>query len=489
MNDLKKQAYNPYLPSWEYIPDAEPYVYGERLYIFGSHDRFNGTQFCMNDYVCWSASVDDLSDWKYEGVIYRKLQDPYAKEDSIMQAPDMVQGADGRYYLYYTLGLIPFMCVAVSDKITGPYEFYGRVQDKEGQPIGIRGGKDLFQFDPGVFRDDDGRIYLYSGFAPEELGEYAAAFKKYHLDGSYVMELEEDMLTIKEEPKRILPNVGHSEGTGFEGHEFYEASSMRKINGKYYLVYSSILQHELCYAISDCPDRDFSFGGTLVSNGDVGYNGRKELLNYTGNTHGSLVNIRGQWYIFYHRQTNRHNYSRQACAEAVYMDEKGHFSQAEITSCGLNGKPLEGVGVYPAHIACNLWSKEGALQYGVSSTPEAKEHPYFTQKGEDRESDENQYIANMRDGATAGYKYFSLDKLSAISLLMSGTGNGVMQVRTDIGAEPIAEIKVDCRGTDEIWFETKSILNQNLTQADKGTALYFTYTGDGSVNFHGFVLE
>ena len=57
------QAFNPYLPSWEYIPDAEPYVFGDRVYIYGSHDRFNGFLFCLNDYVCWSAPVNDLSDW------------------------------------------------------------------------------------------------------------------------------------------------------------------------------------------------------------------------------------------------------------------------------------------------------------------------------------------------------------------------------------------------------------------------------------------
>ena len=132
------QAVNPYLPSWEYIPDGEPYVYGDRLYVFGSHDRFNGTVFCMNDYVCWSAPIDDLGSWRYEGVIYRKSEDPDAKEDSIMQAPDVAKGPDGKYYLYYTLGLIPFMAVAVSDNITGPYKYLGRIQDKKGIPVGIR---------------------------------------------------------------------------------------------------------------------------------------------------------------------------------------------------------------------------------------------------------------------------------------------------------------------------------------------------------------
>lgn len=161
----------------------------------------------MNDYVCWSCPVDDLSDWRMEGTIYRREQDPAAGEDSIMQAPDVCQGADGRFYLYYTLGLVPFMCVAVCDTPAGKYEYYGRVSYKDGIPVG-RKEHDLFQFDPGVFRDDDGRFYLYSGFGVPEVGPFAEAARKYRLDGAYVMELEQDMLTLKTAPVKILEKTG-----------------------------------------------------------------------------------------------------------------------------------------------------------------------------------------------------------------------------------------------------------------------------------------
>jgi putative transposon-encoded protein len=50
---MKKQGFNPYLPSWEYIPDGEPHVFDGRVYVFGSHDRFGGHTYCPNDYVCW----------------------------------------------------------------------------------------------------------------------------------------------------------------------------------------------------------------------------------------------------------------------------------------------------------------------------------------------------------------------------------------------------------------------------------------------------
>ncbi len=97
-----RQAMNPYLPGWEYIPDSEPHVFEGRVYVYGSHDRFGGPLFCMNDYVCWSAPVEDLSAWRYEGVIYRKNQDPMNPSGRrCLYAPDVTRGPDGRYYLYY----------------------------------------------------------------------------------------------------------------------------------------------------------------------------------------------------------------------------------------------------------------------------------------------------------------------------------------------------------------------------------------------------
>ena len=73
---MKQAAVNPYLPFWETIPDGEPHIFGDRIYIYGSHDKLNGTSFCEDDYVCWSAPVDDLGNWRCEGTIYKKEQDP-----------------------------------------------------------------------------------------------------------------------------------------------------------------------------------------------------------------------------------------------------------------------------------------------------------------------------------------------------------------------------------------------------------------------------
>lgn len=100
---MKKQAFNPFLPLNEYIPDGEPHVFGDRVYHYGSHDREGGWTFCMDDYVVYSAPVDDLADWCCEGVSYRAEQDPDYSEYKYMYAPDVVCGNDGRYYLGNTV--------------------------------------------------------------------------------------------------------------------------------------------------------------------------------------------------------------------------------------------------------------------------------------------------------------------------------------------------------------------------------------------------
>lgn len=312
-----KQAFNPYLPSYEYVPDAEPHVVDGRVYIYGSHDLFNGLNFCLGDYVCWSAPVDDLGNWRYEGCIYKREQDPAAPRIRLtngLAAPDMVQGPDGRFYLYYFMGGTKMISVAVCDKPAGKYEFYGYVHYEDNTPIGKKG--EPFQFDPAIFMDDGGKLYLYTGFALQGNPILLDGSKPTE-HGPMCFELDpSDMLTVKKGPGYIgVAGEKESKGTAYEGHAFLEASSMRKFNGTYYFIYSSLNSHELCYAFSDHPTGGFQYGGILVSNGDIGLPGVddvKHAKNSTGNTHGSLIEINGKYYIFYHRHSNRKQSSRQA---------------------------------------------------------------------------------------------------------------------------------------------------------------------------------
>ena len=477
---MKQQAFNPYLPSWEYVPDGEPHLFGDRVYVYGSHDKFNAPIFCVNDYVCWSAPEDDLSDWRCEGVIYRKNQDPKNKLGlRLLFAPDVCRGPDGRYYLYYAFDFMGIMGVAVCDTPAGEYQFLGHVKYPDGTVWGRRKG-DQFPFDPGVLADDDGRVWLYSGFytpAPA----IATGGVRLRNDGGTVVELERDMVTMKGEPKVIFPKEGPG---SFPNHEFFEASSIRKDGDQYLFVYSSRHNHELCYATSKRPDGGFTFGGTLVSLGDLFLDGRTEErdgLNYLGNTHGGLLNLGADWYIFYHRQTNRHSYSRQACAEKLERAPEGGFKQAETTSCGLNGGPLRGAGRYEARIACNLWSRDGVGRYdGSNPRKRLKAHPYFTQAGKDREGDGNQYIANMRDGAVAGFKYFKIKERTTISVETSGTGKGTMLV-SDV--PDFSRICAELSIAPDISWEAGLSLEAGVH------ALYFKFEGIGSVNFHTFELK
>ena len=480
------QALNPYLPGWEYVPDGEPRLFGDRLYIYGSHDAFDGADFCVNDYVCWSAPADNLADWRYEGVIYRKDQDPKNPDGKKrMCAPDVVQGADGRYYLYYEFADLTITSVAVCDEPAGQYAFYGYVQKKDGTPYGSKKGEVNF-FDPGVLVDDDGKVYMYTGFSPTPgFLKTVMGMRGLKIDAGYCVELESDMMTmVHDEPRLVIPGPEMAKGTSFAGHGFFEASSPRKIRDTYYMIYSSELSHELCYATSRYPDRDFVYGGTLVSIGDIGYQGRTKPDNYTGNTHGGMVQVNGQWYIFYHRQTNKQKCCRQGCAERLMILKDGSIPQVEMTSCGLNDGPLMGTGTYEARIACNLYSAQGTFAYLKTREKDKKKlHPYFTQSGTDREDNPDQYIANMKDGATAGFKYFDFRELKQISISARGTGSGRMEVRTASSGAVLTSIAIKPSAS---W----TTFHGAVTGDVSGTqALFFTYKGDEAVDFKEFTLN
>jgi len=471
---MKKQGFNPYLPSWEYIPDAEPYVFDGRVYIYGSHDRFNGYVYCMNDYVCWSAPVDDLSDWRYEGVIYKKTDDPLNPDGSMcLYAPDVTVGPDGRYYLYYVLDNVSIVSGAVCDKPAGKYEFYGYVHYPDGTRLGEREG-DQPQFDPGVLTEGD-RTYLYTGFCAR--GDRSRK-------GPMATVLGPDMLTIVEEPVFIAPSEPYAKGSGYEGHEFFEAPSIRKRGDTYYFVYSSVVFHELCYATSKHPTKDFVYRGVIVSNSDLHidtYKPAEKPMFYGANNHGSIDEINGQWYIFYHRHTNGTNFSRQACMEPIRFLEDGSIPQVEMTSCGPNGGPLEGRGEYPTYLACNLFCKEVSVYTDWTASWMNNQFPKITQDGKDGD-EEIGYIANMKDSATAGFKYFDCKGIKKVKIKVRGYCKGDFEVKTSWNGPALGRISVDFTN---IWKEYSA----DIAIPDGIQSLYFTFTGSGSAHFGSFTLE
>ncbi len=456
----KKQAVNPYLPSWEYIPDGEPYVFGDRVYVYGSHDLCKGETFCLGDYVCWSAPINDLGNWHYEGVIYPKTADPLNPDGHMcLYAPDVTVGPDGRYYLYYVLDKVNVVSVAVADTPAGPYEFYGYVHYEDGVRLGDKEG-DEPQFDPGVMTEGD-ETYLYTGFCGQ--GD-----KSRH--GAMFTVLDKDMLTIKKAPAFIAPGNQYSNGTSFEGHAFFEASSIRKHGDTYYFVYSSEVMHELCYTSFHKPEGAFTYGGVIVSNCDLHigtYKAAEDPSAYGGNNHGSIVEIGGDWYIFYHRHTHGTCFSRQGCAEKIAFEADGSIKQVEITSCGLNGKPLSDIGEYPAYIACNIFTPEKKMYVEESA-------PRIVQEGGDGEQNDG-YIKGIVDGTTVGFKYFDLKAATGLKIKTRAYFNGTFEVKTDLSKEPVATIKAN---GSNIWTEHDCTFSAPLT--DEKCALYLVYKGTGN---------
>ena len=288
---MKKVVTNPYLPNFEYVPDGEPHVFDGRVYVYGSHDRFGSTGFCLNDYITWSAPVDDLSDWRYEGVIFKRGDDPLNKSKKQFYAPDVCQGPDGKFYIYYspapgfTKGSWVIRC-AVSDSPAGPFKFHGKVDLSKWQ-------KNYAPFDPAVYVED-GHVYLYYGSA---LFYPVLGLSAKNILGGAVVELDpKDMITVISEPITTVPSIQCDKDGEYGIHAFFEASSMRKFKDKYYFIYSSQAGHELFYCIGDTPKGPFRKGGTLVSNGDIGLRGienSKDACDFTGNTHGSMVEVNG----------------------------------------------------------------------------------------------------------------------------------------------------------------------------------------------------
>lgn len=468
---MEKQAVNPFLPIDVYIPDGEAHVFGDRVYLFGSHDKECGDTYCMLPYEIFSASIDDLSTWTSKGINYSAKQDPLSKDGRVyLYAPDCVKGNDNRYYLYYCLsgykgkgGYDGPISVAVADTPDGKYEFYGHVKNKDGSLM-----KRFVPFDPAVI-NDNGTIRLYYGtwYPFDELPFFASPImknieagmfnksideiknEKEGVMGAVCCVLEDDMLTIKEEAKHIIPSK--TKGTPFEskvypfkkgghslyGHGFFEGSSIRKIKDTYYFVYSSVNGHELCYATSKYPDKEFTYRGVIVSNGDVGYQGRKEKerANHTGTNHGCIENINGQWYVFYHRETNGSDYSRQACAEKIIIKDDGSIPQTELTSCGLNDGPLKAEGEFPATVCCNLTNNK--MPHGGNKS--FKNLPMITFDGKDR------YLKNLRKRSVARYKYFDFSEADSISLTIRGDAI----IKVSIDDELIGKISISSSSWEE----------------------------------------
>ncbi len=342
----------PILPMGEYIPDGEPKVFGDRVYLYGSHDRRDSKEFCDHLLKVWSAPLSDLTQWRDEGIsfatrAYPGHPDDVSWSDDFLYAPDVIQ-KDGKYYLYAYI--FPAQAaVAESDSPAGPFKVIGKITAPPDAPD-IGGWRNMYS-DPGVLVDDDGKVYLYWGFERSHMAQLDPANMYQILPHTY-------------QPDPI-PKA--------EPYKFFEAISPRKIDGRYYIIYAD--GGILTYAIGEKPTGPFKYGGHIIGNGKD-YPG--------GNNHGSLAQLNGQWYIFYHRMTNNTLYSRIACVEKVNIEPDGSIKEVEMTSLGFR-ESLDPYAETSAHLACVLT--------GGNYISETDDHAMP--------------VVRNKPGAVIGFKYFS----------------------------------------------------------------------------------
>ncbi len=495
-------AQNPYLPLWEYIPDGEPYVFedpdkpGEyRVYIYGSHDT-DIVRHCGRDQVVWSAPVDDLSAWRYDGVIFKSVYDrdgnplnEDGKGDRLF-APDVAarRGKDGKmeYFLFPSArdrNGDRISLIAKSSRPDGPFEACNWSKDNPRRGVGSVGA------DPACFIDDDGRVYGYWGGIR-----------------SFGAELDpETMCTVKDGCQIVSDMVSGCEQEGI--FRFYEASSMRKIEDKYVFIYSRYTNegefglpaafYTLAYAYSDSPLGPFTYGGTLIDgrarDTDAGGNPIYTAFPF-GNTHGSLCEIDGKWWLFYHRQTGKF-YSRQAMVARVDVKvEKGKggkvtISEGEYNSEGFREEGLDPLSVSAAGWACYLTNPQGI---GYDDSNFFFTGSYIKPTRFEADSYAGPFnlkqpfcpVVNNTSGSVVGYKYLNFDRTAKASHIeftahIKADGNpGTVTLMLDAPSEarggmPVASFKVGDKRSDRI-VEVRA--NADTLKKIKGKhALFFIF--------------
>ena len=461
---------NPFLPATEYVPDGEPHVFRDRVYVYGSHDLADGTAvMCAGDYVCYSAALTDLAHWRYEGVIFRRDQDPFARMmterggdrlgmKSHLFAPDVVE-IEGKYYLYYGIGLSESgIAMAVADSPVGPFEYVGRVRYPESEkPAGWRDGRDglddgdmaffggraaisrrgirfkEYPYDPALLKHD-GRLFLYFGLlncyvVELDLCDMRTVLK--NETGGYVTQV------VRARPLKLASDLLLKSRT--DAH-FVNGPSIREIDGRFVLSYYAMGSggfNGMYYAIADAPQGPFTPMGPLVSLGNARFQGQEAPTDHVGNIHGGMFSVEGQWYQIYHRQTKA---GRSACVAPLTRAADGRFEQAEHTSMGFSAHPLDAFCRWPAYMACHLTNRKGV---SGKDSPVIDQRPYHCPGGE------LPVVTRLRAGDIVGYKYFDFgtDTLSGaqVSIELNPTSRGRVDVVLDdpLSGDVVATIQID----------------------------------------------
>ena len=411
-------AHNPLLPIDAFVPDAEARQWADgRLYLYGSWDVAGRNDYCSHRYHVFSSA--DMVRWTDHGVAFRSAgpQSDVSWSSSNLYAPDAIY-KEGWYHLFFCLS-DGSQGVACSRNPQGPFTDAVRIDAMAG-------------IDPGVFVDDDGQAYVYWG----------------QFDAVRAARLQPDMRGIDE--STITQPLSVAE------HNFHEGSSLRKRNGTYYYVYADTGRHGerptcLGYATADTPLGPFTYRGVLLDNFGCD--------PAVWNNHGSIAEVNGQWYVFYHRSSRGTIFNRRVCAEPIVFTADGLIPEVEMTSQGVGG-PLDARRPLDAGIACLLGG-----QVRIDACPLGGE-----------------MLDQMQSGDWAAYKYLDFGTgVTSFTATVGGTGAGSLQVRLDSADGPLAgacALAADGQAYRQVCCAVEGAAGIR--------ALYLRYQGEGSVQVAGF---
>lgn len=389
-------AQNPIIRT-QYSADPTARVFNGKLYLYPSHDilaeegRGRAGWFCMADYHVFSS--EDLTHWADHGVIVSQDLVPWVRRGSYsMWAPDCIC-RNGKYYFYFpsaptdsSYGRGFTIGVAIADKPEGPFV---------PQTLPIKG---VHGIDPNVFIDKDGQAYLY-----------------WAQGNIYVARLKENMLELASPPVvlRDLPAKGLKEGP-----------FLFERKGTYYLTYPHVRSKTECleYATGDNPMGPFTVKGVLMDESPTG----------CWTNHQSIVEYKGQWYLFYHHNdlSPRFDKARSVRVDSLFFEADGTIRKVIPT--------LRGVGVTKATEFIDP-DRYSAISAGGASIAFLDTLDLF-----------GGWKTIFAD-AGAWVQYNSVDfgkrKLDSANLRVASGGGGVLRVRVDgLEGPVIAEVRIDGRG-------------------------------------------
>ncbi len=310
-------AVNPLIMD-QFTADPTARVFEGRVYVYPSHDipaspgRGRSNWFVMEDYHVFSS--ENLTDWTDHGVLFNQTNVPWLTRMSFdMWAPDCMF-KNGKYYFYFPTG--GHIGVAIADKPYGPFK-------PEAKPIQGANG-----IDPGLLMDKDGSAYMF--WARGRIS---------------VAKLKDNMVELDSPPQEVanLPERGLIEGPfAFER------------NGIYYLTYPHVQTtiERLEYATSTNPMGPYRQAGVLLD----------EAASGCWTVHQSVVEYKGQWYLFYHDKDLSPNFdkNRSIRADYMYFNEDGSIKKVIPT--------LRGVGIVDARSKIQIDRYSDISKEGVSDS-------------------------------------------------------------------------------------------------------------------------